>query len=241
MFLKKYPIGASTWMFGDTPLSEIVACLADLELDGVEISAQQFLEPATAVALANRRLPILAITLHDASLASAVVQAAGKLAEPPILVVQNLANTRDGWVTAVRTIAQHAQTINLTVAIAIQNRYESPFFYTIAQGKQLLQELGQENVKLAPSVYHMNQEEQDAPGILRQLGSQLGLFYMSDSNRQAIGRGHLKLGGHLWALEEAGYSGPILLDCASPGGTPTHPNLDPLLLETFLRESKSWL
>jgi sugar phosphate isomerase/epimerase len=89
----------------------------------------------------------------------------------------------------------------------------------------------------------MNIEEQDAGAAIRSVGDRLWLYHMADSNRQGIGRGHTKLGLHLWGLEDIGYTGAIIFECVAPGANPFAPIKDEhslMWVETYLQESRSW-
>ena len=108
---------------------------------------------------------------------------------------------------------------------------------------KLVDGIGLDNVGVMLNAFHMNIEEQDAATVMRQAGDRLWLFAMSDSNRRAIGQGHIKLGNHLWALEDIGYSGPIILECLPPGQNlfSMDEGADLLeVLESYLRDSRSW-
>jgi sugar phosphate isomerase/epimerase len=146
-------------------------------------------------------------------------------------------------VTAVRQIAQYAAEKEVRLVIEVLNRYESHLVNTGAAALELLDNVGLANVGVMLNAFHMNIEEQDEAAVMRQAGDRLWLFAMSDSNRRAIGQGHLKLGNHLWALEDIGYKGPIILECLPPGSNSLRPAADEAsleILESYLRDSRSW-
>lgn len=66
----------------------------------------------------------------------------------------------------------------------------------------------------------MNIEEQDLTGAIRAAGRDLFLFHVADSNRRAVGRGHIPFSILLNKLEQADYSGPIIVECTAPGPDP---------------------
>jgi sugar phosphate isomerase/epimerase len=53
----------------------------------------------------------------------------------------------------------------------------------------------------------MNIEERDIAVALRNAGKRLGHVHFVDSNRQAVGLGHLDVAPCIAALEEIGYDG----------------------------------
>jgi sugar phosphate isomerase/epimerase len=90
----------------------------------------------------------------------------------------------------------------------------------------------------------MNIEEPSPVAALQLAGDRLGLYHAADSNRKGIGRGHTNFDAHLAALAEIEYAGPIILECTAPGPDPFTAIKDENSLEsleTYLRESRSWL
>ncbi len=87
------------------------------------------------------------------------------------------------------------------------NRYETNLANTVAQGLELLAPLRTKNVKLLCDLFHMNIEEEDVAGSLLEAGSTLGHIHFADTNRRAIGYGHLDVRPVATALRRIGYSG----------------------------------
>jgi sugar phosphate isomerase/epimerase len=144
---------------------------------------------------------------------------------------------------SMRTIAQAADEKGLRLVFELLNRYETYLVNNSAEAFSFLDSLRLDNLGLYLNAFHMNIEEQDAAATLRQAGDRLWLYAMSDSNRQAIGRGHIKLGAHLWALEDIKYAGPIIIECLPSGANPFAPSADEEameLLAAILRDSRSW-
>ncbi|MFH1609154.1 MAG: TIM barrel protein [Candidatus Bipolaricaulota bacterium] len=69
----------------------------------------------------------------------------------------------------------------------------------------------------------MNIEEADPVAALRAAGEKLVLFHAADSNRRAVGRGHVPFPSLFRALVHLGYSGPIIVECTPPGPDPFMP------------------
>ena len=87
------------------------------------------------------------------------------------------------------------------------NRYETNLVSTIADGVTLLRSLGTPNVKLLADLFHMNIEEADIAGAIRAGGSRIGHVHFADSNRHAIGFGHINVAPVAQALREISYDG----------------------------------
>ncbi len=74
------------------------------------------------------------------------------------------------------------------------NRYETNLISNIESGLRLLKSLSTRNVKLLADLFHMNIEDVDIAGGLRDCGSHLGHLHFVDSNRRPAGLGHLDYG-----------------------------------------------
>ena len=264
--LSRPKLGVCTWLFEDLPLPEIAKIVAALDYDGVELLADW--ERYTAVTakqiLSDHNLAVYSLTPPNVDLAhpdTAVRDAAfnsymklldfaAEFGNPLVGVSAFAGRTRPmatlaeegGWlVTAVQKIADEAQQRQLKLVFAVRNRYETHLINQGADGITLLEKVSRDNIGLLLSAFHMGIEEQDAASAMRQVADRLWLYHMADSNRQAIGRGHTKLGAHLWALEDIGYQGPIIMECVPPLPSPFVPEADRLqVLERFLRDSRSW-
>jgi sugar phosphate isomerase/epimerase len=87
------------------------------------------------------------------------------------------------------------------------NRYETNLCNTLEAGAELLDSLATDNVVLLADLFHMNLEESDLGAALCAAGSRVGHLHFVDSNRQAVGCGHLDLGPVMAALRAIGYRG----------------------------------
>ena len=266
--LSRPQLGVCTWTFGDLSLPEIAAFLAELDFDGVELAGDlsRYTAREAGQILQDHGLTVFSLTPQNVDLAhpdTAVRQQAldyygrlldfaAELGNPLVSVhgyvgrvrpLTTLAEERELLVTAVRQISRQARQRGLRLVFEVLNRYETHLINTGDDALQFLDEVGEDNVAILLDAFHMNIEEQDMSGVMRRVGDKLGLYHMADSNRQAIGRGHIKLGDHLWALEDIGYAGPIIFECLPPSPDPFAPaaNEDELtLLKTYYRESRNW-
>jgi len=87
------------------------------------------------------------------------------------------------------------------------NRYETRLYSSLESGIALLREQPWPRVQLLADTFHMNIEDRDLAGALREAGSLLGHVHLADSNRLAPGQGHTDFGPILAALEAIGYAG----------------------------------
>lgn len=89
------------------------------------------------------------------------------------------------------------------------NRYESNLSNTLADAVNILDSQSNHNIKLLADLFHMNIEEVDLAAAIREAGSQVGHVHFADTNRRAIGMGHLDVVPIVKALREIDYSGYI--------------------------------
>lgn len=266
--LSRPQLGVCTWIFGDGALARIAHIVSELHYDGVALGGD--MDAATAVTsqqiMADHNLTVFSVTPPNVDLASPdtavrqqaidrytkLLDFAAEFGEPLVVVRGKKGRTRSLTsheeemallVTAVQTLADEAQQRNLKLVFEVLNRYESHLINSGAEVGGFLDDVERDNVGILLNAFHMNIEEQDAATTIRQAGEKMWLYHMADSNRQAIGRGHTKLGAHLWGLEDIGYQGPIIMECLVPGSDPFAPELDEQslkMLETYLQESRSW-
>jgi D-psicose/D-tagatose/L-ribulose 3-epimerase len=257
--------GICTWTFGDLPLEDIAGRVAALGYDGVEVLGEiEKYTPAQVMhILDNHGLGIFSLTPLNVDLAHpdarkhrealdyylSLIDFAAGVGAPMISChgavgrIRPIVTWQQEWmfmVEGVRAIAEHAQKLKLQVGMELLNRYESHLLNSTEQGLRFLDEVGMPNVGVHLDTYHMNIEEPDLVGAIHAAGRRLVLFHVADSNRQAIGRGHTDFARVIRALEEIGYAGPIIIECAAPGPDPFQAIKDESSvpwIETYSRES----
>jgi D-psicose/D-tagatose/L-ribulose 3-epimerase len=263
------PLGVCTWTFGQLPLTNIARRISVLELDGVELfgdlSAYSAAEASQIVG--DQGLAIFSLTPDNVDLAHpesstrqqaidyylALLDFAAELGNPIVSChgfvgrvrpLSSLVEERQLLVLAVSQIAERAQALGLRLVIEVLNRYESHLINTGAEAVIFVQDVGMDNVGVLLDAYHMNIEEADPAGAIREVGEKLWLYHAADSNRQGIGRGHTDFGSQLIALSVVGYEGPIIFESTAPGPDPFTAIKDEeslMWLEDFLGESKQWV
>ncbi|QDU98750.1 sugar phosphate isomerase/epimerase family protein [Lignipirellula cremea] len=87
------------------------------------------------------------------------------------------------------------------------NRYETNLIKTVADGVAFLKTLTTRNVLLLADLFHMNIEEADLAAAVRAGQGYIGHVHFVDSNRQAMGLGHMDFAPIAAALKETGYDG----------------------------------
>ncbi len=89
------------------------------------------------------------------------------------------------------------------------NRYETTLINNVAQGLDLIERVGADNLGLLLDTFHMNIEEPVIEESIRACGDRIFHFHVADSNRWYPGAGHLDFAAILAALETAGYRGYV--------------------------------
>ena len=87
------------------------------------------------------------------------------------------------------------------------NRYETNLFNHLVPAAEFLEARDLSNVVLLADLFHMNIEERDVAQALRDAGPKVGHVHWADSNRRAIGSGHLDPAPVMSALRDISYSG----------------------------------
>jgi len=85
------------------------------------------------------------------------------------------------------------------------NRYETDQCNTLEQGTELI--CGLSSTKLLADWFHMNIEEADMVESILKAGTAIGHVHFADTNRLAVGSGHLSVQPLIDALGQIGYRG----------------------------------
>lgn len=263
------PSGCCTWIFGGEDLAISAARAARAGLDGVELHGDLTLDPTAAGrVLKDHGLAVFSITPGDADIShpDQAIRQAGldyydRLIDWALLLdhpaprmsvhglvqrirpVTTQAEEDAHLIDSTRRICARAAEAGLPVVFEILNRYETHQIRTVAEGLTFLKQIGAPNLKLLPDAYHMNIEEADPAAALLAGGDAIGLYHAADSNRGAIGDGHIDFAAQLRALDAIGYQGPIIIEPAAPGPDPFNTNKGPgfqnTLEETLARSVRT--
>lgn len=124
----------------------------------------------------------------------------------------NLQPYRDRAAAALNQVAQTAANEGITLCLEIINRFETFMFNTVDDGLKFLQAVDHPAVKLQLDTYHLNMEEDDIAGAIRQAGSAIGHFHCAASNRKLPGRGHIDWRAVRHALDDVAYQGGVVIE-----------------------------
>ena len=110
-------------------------------------------------------------------------------------------------VEALEEVGPRAEAHGVPVLYEFLNRYETNLCNNVAEALALIGALRTTNVRLLCDLFHMNIEEIDVAGALRQAGPRVGHVHFADSNRRAAGLGHTDFTPIVAVLRETGYAG----------------------------------
>ena len=119
------------------------------------------------------------------------------------------AQAMDWLVAALQQCCATAAPYGVRLALEPICRYETTLVNNLAQGLDLLERVGADNMGLMPDTFHMNIEEPVIEDSIRACGDRIFHFHAADSNRWYPGAGHLDFRSILNALFATGYQGYV--------------------------------
>jgi sugar phosphate isomerase/epimerase len=115
----------------------------------------------------------------------------------------------DWVVDALRQACLAAKEQGVRIALEPICRYETTLVNNVAEGLELLDRIGAENMGLLLDTFHMNIEEPVIEDSIRACGDRVFHFHVADSQRWYPGSGHLDFASVLDALYSTGYEGYV--------------------------------
>lgn len=237
--------GVCSWILGDTPLLRVAELLSGLGYSGIELFGDWKRYPAQASRkiLYEHGLSVFSLTPENVDLAHPekkvrktardyylrLLDYAAELGSPLIgchgavgrlRAISGQAKEERLLAEEVSVLSARAEELGLRIALEGLNRYESHLLNTAAALRSFADEVGSSAVGILLDTYHMNIEEGDLVGAIQTAGKKLFLFHVADSNRRAVGHGHIPFSILLNRLKQADYSGPIIVECTAPGSDP---------------------
>ena len=134
-----------------------------------------------------------------------------------------LAGYQDEWHLAVDSLGKlsaYAAERGVMLGLEPINRYETFLVYNLDQALHLVEQVGSQNLKLHLDTFHMNIDETNLVEAVQKAGDLLINMHVSDSNREAPGRGHIDFMDLLRALKQINYNGYLTLEPVPPGSNP---------------------
>jgi sugar phosphate isomerase/epimerase len=117
-------------------------------------------------------------------------------------------NQAEQWLAeALRELGERAGKLGVPLLYEPLNRYETNLFNRAEDAAAFLLRRKIRHVKLLCDLYHMNIEEASIPKTLRAVAGHVGHIHFADTNRHAMGFGHLEVKPIIESLREIGYDG----------------------------------
>lgn len=129
----------------------------------------------------------------------------------------------DVWnwaVESVQALTDTASDLDVNLIIEPLNRYESCIVNTAQDALQFVKDVAHPKVRTMLDTYHMNIEEKDMESPFATVKDVLEIVHVADSNRQALGRGHIPFKQVISGIQKAGFDGTIVVECCAPGADP---------------------
>lgn len=123
--------------------------------------------------------------------------------------------TAEEWnwsVTAMREVAEHAETRGVTLAMEYLNRFEIYLLTCVDDLIRYIEAVDHPNCRAAFDTFHANIEEKNMAEAVRRVAPYLVHVQISENDRSTPGQGHIDLDSVLATLAEVDYQGPIAIE-----------------------------
>jgi len=122
-------------------------------------------------------------------------------------VNRNYSQSEDYIAECLKECNEYAKDKSIYIALEPINRFQEDFFHSILDCKTYLDKIQLSNVKMMIDSFHMNMEDSDMWGNMRQARDYIIHVHYSDSNRLAPGMGHFDFMKMTRVLKDIGYHG----------------------------------
>lgn len=146
-------------------------------------------------------------------------------------------------IESVGQLTDLATELDITLVIEPLNRYECCIVNNAEDALQFVQALGHPKVKTLLDTYHMNIEDQHMGTPFEKLVDHLEIIHVADSNRQALGRGHIDFDEVVSGIKASGFDRTIVVECTAPGPNPFQADKGAAMehIYTYAKESLHFL
>jgi len=107
--------------------------------------------------------------------------------------------------SCLKACAKFAEESEGCILIEPLNRYESNIINTLEEAIRLVKEIDSDQVRVMADTFHMNIEERSICDSIMRAKAYLAHVHFADSNRQALGQGHLDFKKIIDALKQIDY------------------------------------
>jgi D-psicose/D-tagatose/L-ribulose 3-epimerase len=124
-------------------------------------------------------------------------------------------STEDEWkwgVESMRSVAEHAATTEVTLAVEYLNRFETYFLTCAADTVRFVAEVNHPNCRMMYDTFHANIEEKDTREAIRTAAPYTAHVHISENDRSTPGSGHVDWQSTFDTLHETGYDGWMVVE-----------------------------
>ena len=116
---------------------------------------------------------------------------------------------RKNFLRALEEIVTYGAQYNITILLEPLNGYEAyPGILTsVYEARDIIDELGFDNMGIQPDVHHMNISEGPMLKALRDVGPYIKHIHMNETNHYSLGSGHADYPGIIRVLKDIDYQG----------------------------------
>jgi 3-dehydroquinate dehydratase type I len=130
---------------------------------------------------------------------------------------------RERLVSCCKAVDAYAQDRGVGTLYEVCNHYEVPLIHTAAECRDLMRDIGGQNMGMILDSFHMNIDERSPLDALRDNIDSLAIYHISDSGRGGIGSGHIDFKAQHDVLMSSGFKGEIAIEPVLPYLTPSTP------------------
>ena len=123
-------------------------------------------------------------------------------------------------IDSLRKLSAYAKDRDIVLGLEPINRYETFLVNNVDQALRFIEQVGSKNLKIHLDTFHMNIDESSLANAVLKASNLLVNIHISDSNREAPGRGHIDFLHLMRALNDINYSGFLTLEPVPPGSDP---------------------
>lgn len=123
--------------------------------------------------------------------------------------------TADEWkwgVESMRSVAEHAGSVGVTLGVECLNRFETYLLNTHADSAKFAREVDHDACKVMYDTFHSNIEEKDPAQAIRDCSDVLCHVHISENDRSTPGSGNVRWKENFDALKEVGYDGLFVIE-----------------------------
>jgi D-psicose/D-tagatose/L-ribulose 3-epimerase len=123
--------------------------------------------------------------------------------------------TSDEWkwgVESMRSVAEHAGTVDVQLGVEPLNRFECYFLNAHADAARFAREVDHPACGIMYDTFHSNIEEKSIPKTIREIKDVLRHVHISENDRSTPGKGNIRWRKNFEALAEIQYDGWLVIE-----------------------------